>query len=89
LRLQNKLCLEKNNTRITSKGNNMPKNIIGDHPFSDGNKQTAVSVCGMFLAHNNKTSNAPPQDLENFAVEVAVEHLSITTIARWLKAHTN
>src|ERR1039458_1499006 len=29
------------------------RNIIGDHPFSGGNKRTAVTVCGIFLARNN------------------------------------
>ena len=28
------------------------RNLIGDHPFTDGNKRTAITVCGIFLARN-------------------------------------
>jgi len=64
------------------------RNIIGDHPFSDGNKRTAVTVCGIFLARNGKRLVASPQDLEDFAVKVATDHLEIREIARWLESHT-
>ncbi len=64
------------------------RNIIGDHPFSDGNKRTAVTVCGIFLARNNKPLIARPIDLEDFTVKVATEHLNIKQIASWLKSNT-
>lgn len=64
------------------------RNIIGDHPFSDGNKRTAVTVCGIFLARNHKTMTAVPKNLESFTVKVATEHLSIEEIAAWLEKNT-
>lgn len=64
------------------------RNIIGDHPFSDGNKRTAITVCGIFLARNGKKLSAPPEDLEDFTVRVATEHLGIVGIARWLEDNT-
>jgi death-on-curing protein len=65
------------------------RNLIGDHPFSDGNKRTAVTACGIFLMRNGARLTATPQELENFAVRVAVEHLDTSTIAAWLEARCN
>jgi death-on-curing protein len=64
------------------------RNIIGDHPFSDGNKRTAVTVCGIFLARNSIGLNATPKDLEVFAIKVATDHLEIEDIAKWLELHS-
>lgn len=65
------------------------RNIIGDHPFIDGNKRTALTVCGVFLARNKKHILAKPKELESFTVRVAVDHLDIPEIAAWLKMHTS
>ncbi|MEO6760769.1 MAG: type II toxin-antitoxin system death-on-curing family toxin [Candidatus Saccharimonadales bacterium] len=64
------------------------RNIIGDHPFTDGNKRTAVTVCGIFLMRNGHRLAAAPKELEDFAVRIATEHLDIPTIAAWLKSHS-
>jgi death-on-curing protein len=60
------------------------RNIIGDHPFSDGNKRTAVTVCGIFLARNKINLSVNPKDLENFTIKVTTDHLKIDEIASWL-----
>jgi death-on-curing protein len=65
------------------------RNIMGDHPFVDGNKRTAVTVCGIFLARNGRRLTATPQELEDFALSVVVDHLDIGAIAGWLEAHTD
>jgi death-on-curing protein len=65
------------------------RNIIGDHPFSDGNKRTAVTVCGIFLARNGNDLRADPKDLEIFTLEVATHHLEVREIAAWLDANSN
>ena len=64
------------------------RNIIGDHPFTDGNKRTGVTVCGVFLLRNNIRLTATATELEDFAVQIAVEHLDVTAIARWPEAHS-
>ena len=64
------------------------RNIIGDHPFSDGNKRTGITVAGVFLQRNQLRLIATPKELEDFAVSVAVNHLDVEAIAAWLKAHT-
>lgn len=64
------------------------RNIIGDHPFSDGNKRTAITICGIFLARNGILLKAAPENLEDFTVSVATEHLSIDDISNWLEKNT-
>jgi death on curing protein len=63
------------------------RNIIGDHPFSDGNKRTAITVCGIFLMRNGKKLTATPKDLEDLAIKIAINHLEVKEIADWLKGH--
>ena len=63
------------------------RNLIGDHPFVDGNKRTAVTVAGIFLLRNGYRLTASPKELENFAVKIAVKKLDVTEIAAWLKEH--
>ena len=64
------------------------RNIIGDHPFQDGNKRTAVTVCGIFLGRNGHHLTATARELEDFTVQVAVQHLSINEISSWLQSNT-
>ncbi len=64
------------------------RNIVGDHPFIEGNKRTAVTVCGVFLMRNGKKLTASPEELEDFTVRVATDHLDIVAIAAWLHNHS-
>ena len=64
------------------------RNIIGDHPFSDGNKRTAITICGIFLSRNGKQINASPKNLEEFTISVATQHLSIKDISSWLEINS-
>ena len=63
------------------------RNIIGDHPFSDGNKRTGTTVAGVFLMRNGIRLTATPKDLEDFAVKVATDRLDVEVIAAWFEAH--
>lgn len=75
---------------IFSKAAVLMRGIIADHPFVDGNKRTGMMSALIFLNLNNfDTSMLKDQELEDFAVQVAVEHLDIETIAHWLKAHSS
>lgn len=64
------------------------RNIIGDHPFVDGNKRSGITVSSIFLMRNGMRLTATPKELEDFAVQVAVEHLDIEAIAAWLENHS-
>lgn len=64
------------------------RNIVGDHPFTDGNKRTALTVCGIFLARNGRHIIANPQELEDFILSVTTKHLDIGMISSWLETNT-
>jgi death-on-curing protein len=64
------------------------RGIIADHPFVDGNKRTAMLTGTTFLAINYKKFVAKIGELEDFAVQIAIEHLDIPVIAAWFKAHS-
>jgi death-on-curing protein len=64
------------------------RGIIADHPFVDGNKRTAMLAGLTYLRINGVMFNGPETSIEYFAVQVAVEHLSIKHIATWLQANS-
>lgn len=61
------------------------RNIIADHPFVDGNKRTGIASAVIFLKKNGYNFAAKPGEVENFAVRVVVEKLSVGDIASWFK----
>ena len=63
------------------------KGIIADHAFVDGNKRTGVMLAIIFLERNGITTTIDDTSLEDFAVQVAVEHPSVEEIAVWLERH--
>ena len=64
------------------------RGIVADHPFLDGNKQTAMLSGITFLSINELKFKAIPGELEDFAVSITVDNLPVEQIASWLKAHT-
>jgi death-on-curing protein len=64
------------------------RNIIGDHPFKDGNKRTGIAVAAMFLKRNGYNLTPKKGKLEDFAVRVATEKLDVSEIAGWLNQHS-
>jgi death-on-curing protein len=65
------------------------RNIIGDHPFVDGNKRTGISAGIFFLQKNDTPIHINTGELEDFAVRVAVEKLDVETIAKWLNNNSS
>jgi len=64
------------------------RGIIGDHPFVDSNKRTAMLVAITFLEINDTQFVAKMGEVEDFAVKVAVDRLDVPAIAAWLRAHS-
>lgn len=64
------------------------RNIIGDHPFNDGNKRTGITVAVLFLQLNGVVLHLKKGELEDFAVRIAVERLDVPVIAAWLNQHS-
>jgi death-on-curing protein len=63
------------------------RNIIADHPFTDGNKRTGMLAGLTFLKINGLSVRIPKGELEDFAVLTATDQLDIKTIAQWLHNH--
>lgn len=72
---------------VHDKAGALCRGIIADHPFVDGNKRSAMLVATTFLGINSYDFIAQKGELEDFAVQIAVEHLDVPVIAAWLKAH--
>lgn len=65
------------------------RGIIADHPFVDGNKRSGIMAALIFLNLNSyDTAQIKDSELEDFAVQVAVEHLEVAEIAKWLACHS-
>ncbi len=64
------------------------RGIIGDHPFTDGNKRTAMLAGLTLLEVNGYNFTAQRGELENFAVRIATDRLDIDAIADWLERHS-
>ena len=62
--------------------------IINYHPLVDGNKRTGM-ICALELLNLNgiDTKNFQDQEIEDYAVKVAVDNLDVKDIANWLKIH--
>lgn len=73
---------------ITEKAAVYLRNIIGDHPFTDGNKRTGITAAAVFMMRNGVRLTAKPKELEDFAVKVAVDSLDVAAITCWLNEHT-
>lgn len=67
----------------------MIRGIVADHPFVDGNKRTAMLAGLTLLRLNGFSLRVSNHELEDFAVQVAVEHLSVEDIAKWLEEHSD
>jgi len=55
------------------------------HVFLDGNKRTALTVAGVFLALNGHETRFPIEESENFMLAAAQRQKSLEEIAAWLK----
>lgn len=73
----------------TEKAAALIRGIIADHPFVDGNKRTAMLAGLTFLKLQGVTSHISKGQLENFAVQIAVEQLDVKAVSKWLEQYTD
>ena len=66
----------------------LAESLIRRHPFIDGNERTAMYAAAYLLESFGYELQAEEQDLEDFAVSIAVGELETTDIARWFESHT-
>lgn len=65
------------------------RNIIFGHPFTDGNKRTAMVAAIVFLELNGYGVNTPEGSVEAFALRVISDQLGLEAIADWFESHSN
>ena len=75
-------------SKIVDKAAAIIRGIIGDHPFVDSNKRTAMLTGLTFLAVNGINFAAKPGEIEDFAVEIATMQIDVPQISSWLQEHT-
>ena len=64
------------------------ESIIRRHPFVDGNKRTATASAAYLLSTFGYELETDQQELEDFAVSVAVGEIEVEGRALWFRDHT-
>ena len=64
------------------------RSIVMNHPFIDGNKRTGITAAFVFLERNGYVSTAKEGEIEEFALKIVTEKLSLEIIANWFKKNS-
>lgn len=59
--------------------------IANNHPFTDGNKRTALHSMYVYLIINGFDITATRQDVENMIIDIAAGNMTNTELAQWLR----
>ena len=62
--------------------------IANNHPFTDGNKRTALHSMDVYLIINGYDIIATQQDVENLIINVAAGRMHNTELSKWLQNNT-
>ena len=62
--------------------------IANNHPFTDGNKRTALHSMCVYLIINGFDITATQQDVENMIIDIAAGNMTNTELAQWLRENT-
>ena len=62
--------------------------IANNHPFTDGNKRTALHSMYVYLIINGFDITATQQDVENMIIDIAAGNMTNTELAQWLRENT-
>ena len=62
--------------------------IANNHPFTDGNKRTALHSMYVYLIINGFDITATQQDVENMIIDVAAGNMTNVGLAQWLRENT-
>lgn len=64
------------------------ESLIGNHPFLDGNKRTAVSAAGLFLLRNGYALEASQRELETFTLDLVLKKGATEAVTAWFRRHS-
>ena len=73
---------------IFEKGAALLQSLFKNHPFTGGNKRTALTAAGIFLKLNGYQLINNHEKEVDFALKVDNERLTIEQIAKWLERHS-
>lgn len=62
--------------------------IVKNHPFTDGNKRTALHSMYVYLIINGFNITATQQEVEDLIINVAAGKMTNTELANWLRENT-
>ena len=62
--------------------------IANNHPFTDGNKRTALHSMYVYLIINGYDITATQQEVENLIINVAAGNMTNVELAQWLRDNT-
>ena len=62
--------------------------ITNNHPFTDGNKRTALHTMYVYLIINGFDIMATQQDVENMIIDVASGNMTNVELVQWLRENT-
>ena len=62
--------------------------IVKNHPFTDGNKRTALHSMYVYLIINGFDITASQQEVENLIINVSAGNMTNVELAQWLKDNT-
>ncbi len=63
------------------------ESVISNHPFLDGNKRTSIASAGLFCLRNGFRLMCGQQEIEQFALDMALRKTSLKDAAIWIKQH--
>jgi death-on-curing protein len=73
---------------LFSKAAALLESLIGNHPFIDGNKRTAITAAGLFLRMNGYRLTASNQEFVNFTLQCAQGLISFEQMGAWLQSYS-
>lgn len=62
--------------------------IANNHPFTDGNKRTALHSMYVYLIINGYDITATQQEVEKLIIDVAAGRIHNTELSKWLQHNT-
>lgn len=62
--------------------------IVKNHPFTDGNKRTALHSMYVYLIINGFDITASQQEVENLIINVAAGNMTNVELTQWLRDNT-
>jgi death on curing protein len=72
---------------LNQKAASLLQSLVGNHPFVDGNKRTAITSVGLFLLINGWRLNVENQEMVEFTLRCAQRLVSLDQIAAWFETN--